>query len=71
VLIEIWTPILGASTSFLTEVTLKKYRVFISTLILLVVASPSCAQTGKKKKEAEALLSAAIPQPLWTYDTGG
>jgi hypothetical protein len=54
-----------------TEVALKKYRVFISALILLTVASLSCAQTAKKKKEAEPLLSAAIPQPLWTYDTGG
>ena len=48
---------------------MKKYRVFISTLILLAMLSLTCAQTAKKK-EAEPLL-AAIPQPLWQYDTGG
>jgi hypothetical protein len=53
----------------LTEVALKKYRVFISTLILLAMPFLSCAQTAKKK-EAEPLL-AATPQMLWQYDTGG
>jgi hypothetical protein len=48
---------------------LKKYRAFISTLILLATLSLDCAQTAMKK-EAEPIL-AAIPQPLWQYDTGG
>lgn len=60
--------LLGLDKS-LTEVAMKKYRIFISTLILLSMASVNCAQTGKKK-EAE-LLFAARPQPLWQYDTGG
>jgi hypothetical protein len=65
-LIEIGTLGLGNS---LTEVAVKKYRFFTPTLILLAMASLSCAQTPKKK-EAEPL-SAAQPQPLWQYDTGG
>ncbi|MDQ3819350.1 MAG: hypothetical protein M3362_16965 [Acidobacteriota bacterium] len=48
---------------------MKKYRGFISALILLALVSLSCAQTAKKK-EAEPFL-AAIPQLLWQYDTGG
>ena len=65
-LIEIGTLGLGNS---LTEVAVKKYRVVISTLVLMAMVSLNCAQTAKKK-EAEPL-SAAQPQPLWQYNTGG
>jgi hypothetical protein len=50
------------------KVILKKYRVLISTLFLLAVASVSCAQTAKKEAEPSF---AATPQLLWKYDTGG
>ena len=53
----------------LTEVAVKKYRVFISTLILLATVSLNCAQTAMKK-EAEPFFGAK-PQPLWQYNTGG
>ena len=59
---------LGLGTS-LTEVAVKKYRGFISALVLLALVSLSCAQTAMKK-EVEPFLS-AVPQLLWQYDTGG
>ena len=48
---------------------MKKYRVFISAVVLLAIGSLGGAQTAQKK-EAEPSL-AAMPQPLWQYDTGG
>ena len=48
---------------------MKKYRGVISALVLLAVVSLNCAQTAMKK-EAEPF-SAATPQPLWRYGTGG
>jgi hypothetical protein len=53
----------------LAEVAVKKYRGFISALVLLALVSLNCAQTAKKK-EAEPFL-AAIPQLLWQYNTEG
>jgi hypothetical protein len=50
------------------EVAVKKYLILISINILLATVSLNCAQS--KKKEPELFL-AAIPQPLWQYDTGG
>ena len=41
----------------------------MTPVILLALASLSCAQVTKKK-EAEPLMT-TVPQPLWTYDTGG
>ena len=65
-LIEIGALGLGKSV---TEVAVKKCRVFISTLILFSMVSLKGAQTAMKK-EAEPFL-AAIPQLLWQYNTGG
>ena len=48
---------------------MKKYRGIVSALVSLAMASLNCAQTDKKI-EAEPF-SAAAPQLLWQYDTGG
>jgi len=48
---------------------MKKKRGFISTVVLVAIASVSCAQTSEKK---EANLSAtAGPELRWKYETGG
>lgn len=52
-----------------SDVAMKKYRIIISTLILSALVCLNCAQIAVKKKVGPPL--AAIPQPLWQYDTGG
>ncbi len=48
---------------------MKKNRAFISAIILVTLASVSCAQTSDKK---EASLSAASgPELRWKYESGG
>ncbi|MBA3357761.1 MAG: hypothetical protein H0U18_17830 [Pyrinomonadaceae bacterium] len=48
---------------------MKKNQGFISTVVLVVMASLSCAQSSEKK---EGNLSAASgPELRWKYETGG
>jgi len=53
----------------LTEAAVKKYRGFISVLVLLAMGSLGCAQTARKKGAEPSL--APVLQLLWQYDTGG
>jgi len=46
---------------------MKKYASFISAIVLVAMASLSCAQI---KKEAN-LSAAAGPELRWTYEAGG
>jgi len=51
------------------EVAMKKYPRFISAVVLVAIASVSCAQNPSKK---EANHSAAVgPELRWKYETGG
>jgi len=48
---------------------MKKNQRFISGIVLVAMASLSCAQTAEKK---EASLSAAsAPELRWKYESGG
>ena len=48
---------------------MKKYPRFISAVVLVAIASVSCAQNPSKK---EANHSAAVgPELRWKYETGG
>lgn len=48
---------------------MKKNRGFISTLVLVAMASLSCAQTSNKKDTN--LSASAGPELRWKYETGG
>lgn len=48
---------------------MKKYLGVVSAIVLVTIASVSCAQTSDKR---EARLSAAAgPELRWKYETGG
>ncbi len=48
---------------------MKRYPHLFSTIVLVAMASLSCAQSSDKK---EAKLSAAVgPELRWKYETGG
>ena len=48
---------------------MRKNRGFISTIILVAIASGSCAQTFDKK--AASLSAAGGPELRWKYESGG
>lgn len=47
---------------------MKKNRAFVSTIVLVVLASLSCAQSSDK---TAANRSAAAPELRWKYESGG
>lgn len=48
---------------------MKKNRGFISGIVLVAMASLSCAQSSDKK--AASLSETSEPEFRWKYDTGG
>ncbi len=48
---------------------MKKNRGFISAIILVAMASVSCAQSSDKK--AASLSAASGPELRWKYESGG
>jgi len=48
---------------------MKGYLEVISAIVLVTVASLSCAQTSDKS--GASLSAAAVPELRWKYETGG
>ena len=48
---------------------MKKYPLFISTIVLVAMASLSCAQTSDTKEGNAS--AAAGPELRWKYESGG
>jgi len=51
------------------EVAMRKNRGFISALVLVTIATVSCAQIADKKEANSS--AAAGPELRWKYETGG